>query len=337
MTLRPSQRLARLTARAAFVCFAASAAAQSGPSDIVPQAAVQVQVSDSVLVAELPDAPQSQQTTGSSSSSTQTPNQTTAQTTDADQQKPSDEGNQPQTAEEQLKQQKKQRVLGIFPAFNTSYSYSAPSLTSKEKFSLAFRTQIDPVSFATAGFVALLSQALGTHSGYGGGIGGYAKRYGQTYTDSFNGQMIGNALLPSVLHQDPRYFRMGRGSVKRRLLYALGTSVIARHDDTHRWEPNYSNVLGNFAAGGISNLYLPEDERGIGATFRGGLVVLAEGAAGSVFQEFWPDLSRHFLHKDPTGGQDAINAMKPDPNAGPLFRNPPKKKAVAAPKPQDQK
>jgi hypothetical protein len=240
--------------------------------------------------------------------------------------KPQDQDkSQHDTAEEQLKQQQKQRVLGIVPNFNTSYIYGAASLTAGQKFRLAFRSQIDPAAFGIAGFVALIEQAEGSHYAYGGGWGGYAKRYGQTYADSFDGQMIGNAILPALLHQDPRYFRLGRGSVKRRVLYALGTNVIAHHDGNGRWEPNYSNVLGNFAAGGISNLYLPENERGFGSTITGGLVVIAEGGVGSMFQEFWPDIARHFLHKDPTNGQDAINASKPDPTAGePLFHNPPK-------------
>lgn len=274
---------------------------------------------DPSLSADLPDAPQPQNAPQAASQDSAKPAAGTPQSS-TDQEK-----SQHDLADEQLKQQTKQRVLGIVPNFNTSYIYNAAPLTAGQKFRLAFRSQIDPVAFGVTGFVALLEQAEGTHYGYGGGWGGYAKRYGQSYTDSFDGQMLGNALLPAVLHQDPRYFRLGRGPVKRRIFYALGTNVIAHHDGTGRWEPNYSNVLGNFAAGGISNLYLPENERGFGSTITGGLVVLAEGAAGSMFQEFWPDLARHFLHRDPTHGQDAVNATLPDPNDGHhLFYNPPK-------------
>jgi hypothetical protein len=235
------------------------------------------------------------------------------------------EKTQEQTADEQLKKQKQQRTLGLVPAFNISYVYNAAPLTAKQKFALAFRSEIDPAAFGVAMLVAGIEQAEGSHRGYGGGWGGYAKRFGQSYTDSFDGQMIGNAILPSLLHQDPRYFRLGRGSTKRRILYALGTNVIAHHDGTGRWEPNYSNVLGNLAAGGIANLYLPQEDRGFGSTITGALVVIAEGGAGSMFQEFWPDIARHFLHKDPTHGQDAINATLPDPTGGRrLFSNPPK-------------
>jgi hypothetical protein len=314
MTLRVSPFFTCLMAGIAALCIGNPLRAQMlDHQPVYGQARVAL-----VASAELPDAPEPQATEAPAS----------ATTPDASSQAPQDTTkvkSQKDTAEDQLKQQEKQRVLGIVPNFNTSYVRDAAPLTAKQKFKLAFRSQTDPVSFGVSGFVALIEQAEGSHYDYGGGWGGYAKRYGQSYADSFDGQILGNALLPSILHQDPRYFRLGRGTVKRRILYALGTNVIAHHDGTGRWEPNYSNVLGNFAAGGISNLYLPENERGFGSTITGGLVVIAEGGVGSMFQEFWPDIARHFLHKDPTNGQDAINASKPDPNAGePLFHNPPK-------------
>lgn len=318
MTLRFSPIFACLMAGIAILCTSTRSMAQA------PDRNPALEQTKATLVAsvELPDAPEPQQAPATTSSTDQNPGQQptsgasssagASSTEDATKGK-----SQQDTAEEQIKQQEKQRVLGIVPNFNTSYVYGAASLTAGQKFRLAFRSATDPVQFlGVTPLVALISQAEGSHYGYGGGIGGYAKRYGQTYTDNFDGAMIGNALLPSILHQDPRYFRLGRGSTKRRILYALGTNVITRHDVTGHWEPNYSNVLGNFAAGGISNLYLPKDERGFSSTITGGLVVLVEGGAGSMFQEFWPDISRHFLHKDPTHGQDAINATKPDPTGG---------------------
>jgi hypothetical protein len=105
--------------------------------------------------------------------------------------------------------------------------------------------------------------------------------------------------------QDPRYFRMGHGTIRRRVLYSLATTVICKHDNTGKWEPNYSNVVGNIAAGAISNLYYPAGNSGIGLTISNGLIVTAEGTADSIFQEFWPDISRKYLHKDPTHGLDA--------------------------------
>ncbi len=131
------------------------------------------------------------------------------------------------------------------------------------------------------------------------------KRAGAAYLDAFDGTMIGNGILPSILHQDPRFFRMGHGPIKRRLLYSAATSFICKHDNTGKWEPNYSNVAGNIVSGAISNFYYPASNSGIGQTFGNGMLVTAEGTIAAVFDEFWPDLSRKFLHRDPTHGIDA--------------------------------
>ncbi len=114
---------------------------------------------------------------------------------------------------------------------------------------------------------------------------GYAKRFGAAYADGFIGTMIGGAILPSVLHQDPRYFYKGTGSIRSRTLYAISTVVICKGDNG-RWEPNYSNVLGNLASGGISNLYYPASNRGVQLTVDNWLIGTASGAIGALFQEF---------------------------------------------------
>jgi hypothetical protein len=105
---------------------------------------------------------------------------------------------------------------------------------------------------------------------------------GAAYADSFSGSMFGGAVFPALLHQDPRYFRKGAGSFRSRLFYAISRTVKAKNDDG-RWAPNYSNVLGNLAAGGLANVYYPSTDRGLGLTFQRALVVTAEGALGSVF------------------------------------------------------
>jgi hypothetical protein len=188
------------------------------------------------------------------------------------------------------------------PAFNTSYLSDAVSLTAGQKMRLAFRSSIDPVTFAVSFVVAGYHEGMHDDVGFPWGIKGYGERSGAAYLDAFNGGMIGNGILPAILHQDPRYFRLGHGSKTHRLLYAAATSFICKHDNTGRWEPNYSNVLGNIASGGISNLYYPSSDSGIGETFENGFVVTAEGGFGAIFQEFWPDISRRLFHKDPTRG-----------------------------------
>ena len=208
-------------------------------------------------------------------------------------------------AEEQIKEQEKQRVAGVLPQFNISYRADAVSMSAGQKLRLAFRSATDPVTFGAAFLVAGYHETSDSDSGFPWGAKGYGERVGASYLDSFNGTMIGNGIFPALLHQDPRYFRLGHGTATHRLLYAAATSFICKHDKTGKWEPNYSNVLGNIAAGGLSNLYYPSNNSGIGLTISTGFIVTAEGAVGAEFDEFWPDISRKFLHRDPTHGLDA--------------------------------
>ncbi len=195
--------------------------------------------------------------------------------------------------------------MGIIPAFNSSYDNNAVSLSPGQKLNLAFHSAVDPYTFGIAFIVAGIGEAKDDDVGEGWGPVGYFKRSGAAYLDAFDGTMIGNAFLPIILHQDPRFFRLGHGSGMHRLLYAISTSYICKHDNTHKWEPNYSNVGGNIIAGAISNLYYPSQGSGWGQTISNGFVVTTEGTFGGVLQEFWPDISRKFFHKDPTNGLDA--------------------------------
>jgi hypothetical protein len=188
-------------------------------------------------------------------------------------------------AEQQVHLQEKQRVLGVFPNFYTSYVWKAEPLTSGQKFRLAWRAAIDPVTFLSTGAVAGIQQWENDFSEYGQGASGYGKRYGANYADSFIGLMLGGAVFPSLLHQDPRYFYKGTGSIRSRALYALSTVVICRGDNG-KWQPNYSNVLGTFAAGGISNAYYPANDRGFGLTVENSLIGLAAGGGAALLQEF---------------------------------------------------
>ena len=177
------------------------------------------------------------------------------------------------------------------PNFNTSYIADAAPLSVGQKFNLAFHSAVDPFVFFAAGVDAGLSQAEDSFPAYGQGAQGFAKYFGASYVDDFDGTMIGNAILPSLLKQDPRYFRKGTGTFTHRLLYSVATTVWCKNDNG-KWGPNYSNVLGNLAAGGISNLYYPASDRGASLTVERGFTVTAEGTIGAVFEEFWPDIAR---------------------------------------------
>jgi hypothetical protein len=188
-------------------------------------------------------------------------------------------------AEEQIQLQEKQRVLGFIPNFYVSYVPDAVPLTSKQKFELAWKTNLDPVTFAIAGGVAGVEQWQNNFAGYGQGAQGYAKRFGAAYADSFTSTMIGGWMLPSLLKQDPRYFYKGTGSVRSRTLYALANAVMCKGDNG-KWQVNYSGILGGLASGGISDLYYPASDRGAALLFENALIGIGTSAAENVIQEF---------------------------------------------------
>ncbi|MGA2889326.1 MAG: carboxypeptidase-like regulatory domain-containing protein [Terracidiphilus sp.] len=193
---------------------------------------------------------------------------------------------QEEIGQEQLKEEEEQRIFGFIPNFYVSYVPNASPLTSKQKFHLAWRTSIDPITILATGFFAGIEQADNQFSGYGQGSEGYAKRFAANYADNFIGTMLGNALLPSLLKQDPRYFYKGTGTTRSRILYAIANSVMCKSDNG-RWQPNYSGLLGGIAAGGISNLYYPAANRnGLSLTFENFGIGIAESAAQNLFQEF---------------------------------------------------
>jgi hypothetical protein len=193
---------------------------------------------------------------------------------------------QTEVAEEEIKIEEKQRVLGVFPNFYVSYIPSAAPLSSKQKFELAWKSVIDPVTFVLTGAIAGGEQAVNYFSGYGQGAQGYAKRYGAAYADTITGTFIGGAILPSILKQDPRYFYKGTGSKRSRVLYAIANSVICKGDNK-QWQPNYSNILGSLAAGGISNLYYPaRDRNGASLTFENAAIGVGATAISNLLQEF---------------------------------------------------
>jgi hypothetical protein len=191
-----------------------------------------------------------------------------------------------EVAEEQIKLEEKQRVLGVLPNFYVTYIPNAVPLTSKQKFKLAWKTVVDPFTFVFVGGSAGVEQAQNHFRGYGQGAQGYAKRFGAGYADTVTGTFIGSAILPSLLKQDPRYFYKGTGNVRSRFLYAIANSVICKGDN-QRWQPNYSNILGSLASGGISNLYYPAQDRdGAELTFENAALEVGGTAVTNLLQEF---------------------------------------------------
>jgi hypothetical protein len=208
-----------------------------------------------------------------------------------------------EVATAEIKEQEKQRVLGVIPNFYVSYVPNAAPLTTKLKFELAWKSSTDPFTFVAVGMVAGFAQAGDRWGAYGQGAQGYAKRFGATYADVVTGTFIGGAILPSILKQDPRYFYKGTGTKKSRFLYALANSVICKGDNGH-WQPDYSSVLGNIAAGGISNLYYPSNDRSTaGVIFSTAFIRMGEMAVANIFQEFVvPKLTPNLPTRAPQSG-----------------------------------
>ena len=189
-------------------------------------------------------------------------------------------------AEEQISEQEKQRVLGFVPNFYVSYVPDAVPLTSKQKYKLALRTMVDPVTLALTAAVAGAQQSQNVFPAYGQGAQGYAKRFGADYAELTTNTFIGSAILPSILKQDPRYFYKGSGSARSRIWYAIAMAVVCKGDNG-RWQANYSNIFGSLAAGGISNLYEPaQDRHGAALTFENTGIAIGTTAAANILQEF---------------------------------------------------
>jgi hypothetical protein len=203
-----------------------------------------------------------------------------------------------EVAQEQLREQEKQRVLGFIPNFYVSYVPDAAPLAPKQKFELAWKSTSDPFTFVGVGAIAGLQQAADDFGEYGQGAQGYAKRFGATYANVVSGTIIGSALLPSLLKQDPRYFYKGTGGTRSRFFYALASTVICKGDN-RRWQPNYSGIIGSFATGGISYLYYPANGRtATELVLQNSLIRIGESAFENVLQEFvirrlTPRLQRH--------------------------------------------
>jgi hypothetical protein len=199
-------------------------------------------------------------------------------------------------AQQQLQAQEKQRVFGVMATFNTTRNKDAVPLSAGQKYQLFFKSASDPWPFLLAGFGAGIDQAEDSFPEYGQGAQGYAKRFGAAYTDYFTGNLLGNAVLASLMKEDPRYFQKGTGSYTSRFLWAATSTVWCRRDDA-TWGPNYANVLGNLMGASVSNLYYPQSDRTVGGTLGRGFTVTAQAIVGSEVIEFWPDIVRHYRRK----------------------------------------
>jgi hypothetical protein len=187
-------------------------------------------------------------------------------------------------AVQQVKAEEQQRIAGIVPNFYVVYDQQAAPITSKLKFHLAMKLLTDPVTMAGFGLNAAIYQKSGYPS-YGQGAKGYGQRLGATFAGGYTDILVGDAVLPSLLHQDTRYFYQGTGTNKSRLLHALSSAFVIRGDNGRR-QFNFSGIGGNLASGAIANAYYPEKDRGAKLVLSGALIGAGGRMANAVVQEF---------------------------------------------------
>jgi hypothetical protein len=194
------------------------------------------------------------------------------------------------------KQEQSQRLLGVIPNFGTTSRRNPPPLSPKGKFHLFEKSAFDPVELSVVGLQAGLSQAEDEFPEYGQGAAGFGKRYGATLADEVSSGFFANFFYPVLFKEDPRYFRLGEGSIKHRLGYAL-LQEIDCHTDKGGRSFAWSNVLGAFTSGGLSNAYYPQAERGFGLTMSRSAISLGYGSLGGLVDEFYPDISHWLFHR----------------------------------------
>jgi carboxypeptidase family protein len=190
-----------------------------------------------------------------------------------------------QIAEAQVHFEEQQRVLGIIPNFYVVYdSKNAEPLSAKLKFQLAMRVAMDPVTLAGVGFISGIQQA-GNTPNYAEGAKGYGQRFGANAAGGFSDILFGGAVLPSLLHQDPRYFYQGSGTKSSRLRHALLSPFICRGDNG-RSQVNLSSLGGDLISSSLAQTYRPDSNRGPGLLFSNFAIGTGERMLSGVIQEF---------------------------------------------------
>lgn len=224
-----------------------------------------IHAQDTVASAALPDAPAPQQTTASNDTS--------------------------------LEGKQTKRILDIIPNFRSvSVNTKLPPQTVKDKFIGATEDSFDYSSFIFVGMLAGVSQWQDSYPEFHQGAPGYARYYWHTFADQADENYWVEAILPSALHQDPRYYTLGHGGLFKRTAYSFSRVLITRTDSGSE-SFNASEIVGAGAAAGISDLYYPSQERDWTKTGQRWLTNVSLDGATFVFKEFWPDINSAIFHQ----------------------------------------
>lgn len=199
-------------------------------------------------------------------------------------------------SQSQTLQGSESRVFGVVPQFSVTNEMNARPLTSGEKFKLFERSSFDPFNFASSGLQAGLSQATNEFPQYGQGASGYAKRYGASFADQVSSNFFANYFYATLFKEDPRYFRLGQGPAKHRIVYALEQEFVVHKDSGGRTFA-FENIVAAFTSGTLSNVYYPSNDRGVGLTVSRSVIAILYGSAGGLFSEFSPDLQKLLFHR----------------------------------------
>lgn len=194
-------------------------------------------------------------------------------------------------AAQQVRAEETQRVLGVVPSFYVVYARNPVPMPASLKFHLAIKAETDVVTFIGAATLAGIHQASATPA-YQQGLKGYGQRYGAAYAGGVSDILIGGAILPSLLHQDPRYFYSGEGTKKQRIAHAL-RAIFLTHGDNGKVEFNYSGIGGDMASAALANAYYPSADRGPHLFLANWGVLMAGRAANAVAQEFLASFITH--------------------------------------------
>lgn len=200
----------------------------------------------------------------------------------------------PYDRSEEAKQSK--RILGVFPNYRAvSANSKLPPLSLKDKFWLATQDSFDYSSFVSAGLISGVSLANRSYPEFGQGAKGYGRYYWHAVADQAVGNYLTEAIVPTVTHEDPRYYTLGHGGFFRRTGYAASRLLITRTDAGRRTF-NVSEIVGNGAGAGISDTYYPARERTWTKTGQKWVTQIALDGVFNVLKEFWPDINRAIFH-----------------------------------------
>jgi hypothetical protein len=213
-------------------------------------------------------------------------------------QQPSGPGNQ--TTDDQEKKKEEQpgtsnnRLFGTLPDFLTVENVGrVPPLTTKQKFDATSRSTFDWGQYLFCAGLAGIGQAQNADPSYGQGVAGYAKRFGLAFADVSTENFMTTAVVPSLLRQDPRYYRMGKGKALRRVGYSVSRIFVTRSDTGHE-QFNVSEIGGALVAAGLYNAYHPSSDRTAGNLLSSWVWQVGYDTVFIVVREFWPDVRRKF-------------------------------------------